>query len=184
MSPGIVTCNIHTRTGPTHTLDQCVCWCVRERALSIRSCSPHPCYSSSFFPAQTFRPHILEHSGTFRTSHGIHPSILLTYVRTHLHTHSLRHTYSHTASMPAQHFLSRSGGNSRGGGQGAEEGLQIGEHPRTCTECWVGWSCCVRACCWERSYRWLKADMEQRQAICLWKFHTLKPTTTSLEKLR
>lgn len=112
---------------------------MKDQVLSIRSCSPHPCYFSSFFPTQTFRPH----SGTFRTSHGIHHSILLAYVLTHLHTHT--HMLTPQACQP--HASSPGlGVNVEVVGQGAEELLRKARGWRTSSNLQpvVGSGSCLR----------------------------------------
>lgn len=82
-----------------HTLDLlwnvCVCLCtcagdVRARSLSIRSCSPHPCYSMSFYLLR-FSDHTfwntVEHSNPVMASIPQSPSHTHTYTRTHVWPH-------------------------------------------------------------------------------------------------
>lgn len=91
-----------------------VCWWCESTITVNKVLFPSPMLLHVFLLAQIFRPHVLEHCGTFQPSHGIHPSIPLT------HTHA--HTYGHTAKMPAWGFLLMSGGNGEGGGERTAEG--------------------------------------------------------------
>lgn len=116
----------------------CVCLCtcagdVRARSLSIRSCSPHPCYSMSFsllrFSDHTFW-NTVEHSDPVMAFIPQSPS------HAHTYTYTRTHTYGHTAKMPAWGFLLMSGGNGEGGGKGPQKErlLEVGEHAGTCTQ--------------------------------------------------
>lgn len=68
-----------------------VCWWCESTITVNKVLFPSPMLLHVFLLAQIFRPHVLEHCGTFQPSHGIHPSIPLT--RTHMHTHT--HVWPH-----------------------------------------------------------------------------------------
>lgn len=63
-----------------------VCWWCESTITVNKVLFPSPMLLHVFLLAQIFRPHVLEHCGTFQPSHGIHPSIPLTRTHTRMAT--------------------------------------------------------------------------------------------------
>lgn len=106
-----------------------VCMCVWEQGLSKRSCSSHPCYSSSFFPCSDFPT---ARSGTLRNipNYLWHPSLNPPHICAHTH----RYIQSDTASTPPD--VSSLGVKVNHQVKGREQKREIFERP--CPQHWNG----------------------------------------------